>query len=433
MIIWKVSICSVAVVCFISFAWAVKKHFLLTDSDKMPSQMRVLSALAFVFMVLQLITIVDTSDAGVWATSFGLILYSTSLVVFWWAVATTKDRLTLAFSTDGPQYLITIGPYRYIRHPFYTSYILFWLAGAIVTSEWLLVPPVVIMTFLYFRAARMEEGKFACSDLNMHYKGYRERTGMFVPRIFKRSPRTQLRIATASTDFERRQLILLRTRVYRQSGKHTSPRTMRDDFDGRALIVGVWKDNRPIATARVLALDPSDEWEHDRFIDWVYPLPDRRQTAEISRFCVDYRERSWITIKALCSGITQAIMDTRRRYFVACCTDELVPFYKTFFGAEFTGGSIVHSDLGTKEHHMFVCDYQLGMVGVNIDFFGWLSLWPKLASAGLRNGNLLPWIPNWRRRLFLLKCRVGGLAEPLASSIAARLRRRNTNRRRGHK
>lgn len=230
---------------------------------------------------------------------------------------------------------------------------------------------------------------------------------------------TKFRVSIASTPAEKVQLISLRTKVYRQSGKHTNLKVMSDNFDEKALIVGVWKDGRPIATARVLALDPHDEWEHDRFINWDDSMPDREETAEISRFCVDYRERSWITIKALCSGIAQAIINTRRRYFVACCTDELVPFYKTFFGAEFTGESIIHSDLGPKEHHMFVCDYQLGMVGVNIDFFGWLSLWPKLASTGLSNGNLLPWIPPWRRRLFFLKCTVGGLAEPLATTIWA--------------
>ena len=118
--------------------------------------------------------------------------------------------------------------------------------------------------------------------------------------------KNELRIAVASTQTEKEQLISLRTRVYRQVGKHSSPQTMTDIFDEKALIVGVWKNDKPIATARVLALDASEEWEHDRFIKWDDSLPNREETAEISRFCIDYRERSYETIKALCFGIAVA-------------------------------------------------------------------------------------------------------------------------------
>lgn len=175
-----------------------------------------------------------------------------------------------------------------------------------------------------------------------------------------------LRVSIASTPTEKQQLISIRTQIYRQVGKHTTQNIMSDIFDENAILVGVWKNDKPIASARVISLNPDDEWEHDRFIKWDKTLPDRTETAEVSRFCIIYHERSWNTIKALCFGISLAIVKTKRRYLLACCTDELVPFYKIFFGAKFTGHSIFHSDLGPKIHHMFFCDYQLGLVAIAI-------------------------------------------------------------------
>ena len=242
--------------------------------------------------------------------------------------------------------------------------------------------------------------------------------------------KTNLRVMVASTKAEIEELISLRTQIYRQVGKHSSPQTMTDIFDEKALIVGVWKDNKPIATARVLALDPAEEWEHDRFIKWDNLLPNREETAEISRFCIDYRERNWTTIKALCSGIAQTVISTRRRYFLACCTDELVSFYKTFFGANFLGRSIIHSDLGTKEHFMFICDYQFGMVGENVKLAPWLSLWAKSAQTGLSDGTLLYWVPELQRKKFLLKCTIGSYLEPVASTLVDVIRRRQMKRNR---
>jgi protein-S-isoprenylcysteine O-methyltransferase Ste14 len=88
-----------------------------------------------------------------------------------------------AFSDDTPQFLLRHGPYRYVRHPFYASYLLFWVGTAVTTAGWLpwLVP--FGMLLLYARAATGEEQKFARSDLAQAYETYRQNTGMFLPRL----------------------------------------------------------------------------------------------------------------------------------------------------------------------------------------------------------------------------------------------------------
>jgi protein-S-isoprenylcysteine O-methyltransferase Ste14 len=106
------------------------------------------------------------------------------LMLFWWAIKTNREnRLSAAFSSDLPSQLVDRGPYRFIRHPFYTSYLLTWVAGIPASGQaWLLVTVAVMFT-IYFKAARMEEEKFRRSDLSENYRRYASRTGMFFPRL----------------------------------------------------------------------------------------------------------------------------------------------------------------------------------------------------------------------------------------------------------
>lgn len=109
----------------------------------------------------------------VYAAAFGLWA--------WTIVATRSAQLTLAFSRDLPNALIDRGPYRYVRHPFYTSYTLYWLAGSLATLTWWVAAPSIMASIFYVVAARSEERKFAASRLAGAYADYRSRTGMFLP------------------------------------------------------------------------------------------------------------------------------------------------------------------------------------------------------------------------------------------------------------
>jgi len=182
---WKILFGALSLSCFAGFAWAIKKHFCTVGKGfDMPAGMRVVSLLGLLFMISQLIAVATTTEFNFWAAIAGALFYILSFTLFWWAIAATRQkRLTLAFSEDAPEHLLASGPYRFVRHPFYAAYIFFWLAGLIATLQWWLFISVVAMTVLYFRAARMEENKFAITRLNAEYLSYRERTGMFLPKF----------------------------------------------------------------------------------------------------------------------------------------------------------------------------------------------------------------------------------------------------------
>ena len=112
--------------------------------------------------------------------------YVCALALFWWAIRTNSPRpLSASFSPDTPQHLVERGPYRLIRHPLYSSYLLTWTAGVVATGRLWLLPSLAVMLVIYFRAAREEEQKFVRSPLGGSYQQYQSRTGQFLPNPLK--------------------------------------------------------------------------------------------------------------------------------------------------------------------------------------------------------------------------------------------------------
>ncbi|MBI5495462.1 MAG: isoprenylcysteine carboxylmethyltransferase family protein [Deltaproteobacteria bacterium] len=120
---------------------------------------------------------------GTGAAAAGLVLLTLSAALFaWCAVTTRRTRLSIAFSGDVPRHVQRDGPYAYVRHPFYTSYALSYVAGVVVTGEpWLLVPTALVLA-VFHAAALHEERKFRASDLAEEYAAYARTTGMYLPR-----------------------------------------------------------------------------------------------------------------------------------------------------------------------------------------------------------------------------------------------------------
>jgi protein-S-isoprenylcysteine O-methyltransferase Ste14 len=164
--------------CFAAFGWAVKGHFRAPGAISAAMKLiGALSLLGFLSFLWQL-----RNGAIAWPVVAGLFVLS--LWLFAWAVHTTRFYPpTLAFDTERPHILFCQGPYRYVRHPFYLSYMLFWVGTAISTPSLGAWAAPLILGALYYRAALREEQKFARSDLAPDYDAYRRQAGMFLPRL----------------------------------------------------------------------------------------------------------------------------------------------------------------------------------------------------------------------------------------------------------
>ncbi|HEY6004186.1 MAG TPA: isoprenylcysteine carboxylmethyltransferase family protein [Anaeromyxobacter sp.] len=111
-----------------------------------------------------------------------LALLAVALGLFLWAAWANRARkLGLAFAEALPEHVQSGGPYALVRHPFYASYLLAFLGGAVAAGSPWLVPAVFAGALTYWRAARDEEERFARSPLAVAYGEYAARTGMFLP------------------------------------------------------------------------------------------------------------------------------------------------------------------------------------------------------------------------------------------------------------
>lgn len=163
-------------------AWASARHFARDEREPAGATL------------LTLATVVGTA-LNVWHTlrhpntvrldadlAIGISL--AAFVVFFAAIRATRRRgLSLAFSDRTPGAVIHGGIYRVIRHPFYASYILYWLSWLPLTS----LDPVAcvmaaIMIVAYKLAAEKEE-RLLTARLGQPYSALARRTWRFMPGV----------------------------------------------------------------------------------------------------------------------------------------------------------------------------------------------------------------------------------------------------------
>ncbi len=118
-----------------------------------------------------------------WPMLIGGALGTGAQALFWGAIrAHAGHRPSGAFAADAPTGIVRRGPYRWVRHPFYTAYVMAFVAGAVFAQFlWLWVVPAW-MVAIYVLAARQEERLILCSPLAPAYTAYEREAGAFVPR-----------------------------------------------------------------------------------------------------------------------------------------------------------------------------------------------------------------------------------------------------------
>lgn len=162
------------------YLWSMRVHFRSSATSPAATlTFSVVAATALFFLVMLWV-----HPQPLAAKIVGLAIQLASSALFWWAIVRSrKARLRFVFASDNPDSLVTDGPFGYIRHPFYTSYIIFWLGWGIATWSLWAILPVVAIFVLYLIAALGEEKKFSHTELAGAYEAHRKRAGLFWPRL----------------------------------------------------------------------------------------------------------------------------------------------------------------------------------------------------------------------------------------------------------
>ena len=102
----------------------------------------------------------------------------------------TAKTLDFAFSNEVGS-IVTTGPFKIVRHPFYTSYMLAWFASSFLFNSLLLWITLLYLVAFYYLSAKKEEGVILKSVYSKEYENYVRNVGMFLPRIKNGSDKIQ--------------------------------------------------------------------------------------------------------------------------------------------------------------------------------------------------------------------------------------------------
>ncbi|MCE9546755.1 MAG: isoprenylcysteine carboxylmethyltransferase family protein [Planctomycetia bacterium] len=98
-----------------------------------------------------------------------------------WTFHTLGPNLTDTVAVRQHATLVTSGPYRWIRHPFYASFALAATADSLVTANWFLALTGILTFSLIVLRIRAEEARLL-ARFGGAYRSYMRTTGRFWPR-----------------------------------------------------------------------------------------------------------------------------------------------------------------------------------------------------------------------------------------------------------
>ncbi|MCK4464663.1 MAG: isoprenylcysteine carboxylmethyltransferase family protein [Bacteroidales bacterium] len=114
----------------------------------------------------------------------GVVFGTLSLPLLIWVQQTLGRYWSTNLQLRKEHILITTGPYRWVRHPMYTALFTFFIAGSLISANWLFILlTMVVIVGLYIRIGKEEI--MMIEKFGDEYRDYMKRTGRFLPRLIR--------------------------------------------------------------------------------------------------------------------------------------------------------------------------------------------------------------------------------------------------------
>lgn len=117
----------------------------------------------------------------VWLRWIGVPLGVSGGLLLVWAFRSLGKNLTDTVVTRNAHTLVTEGPYRWVRHPFYDAAALCIMANSLMTANWFVFSTGVLAFALIVVRTRKEEENLM-ARFGVSYAEYMCRTGRFLPK-----------------------------------------------------------------------------------------------------------------------------------------------------------------------------------------------------------------------------------------------------------
>lgn len=99
-----------------------------------------------------------TVDLPTWLRVVGLAGHVAVFATWYWAMRTNPFfSAAVRIQRDRGHYVVTSGPYRFVRHPGYASFVLFGWGGPVALGSWWAAALHVVFVVLFVRRAALED------------------------------------------------------------------------------------------------------------------------------------------------------------------------------------------------------------------------------------------------------------------------------------
>ncbi|MCX8032470.1 MAG: isoprenylcysteine carboxylmethyltransferase family protein [Thermoleophilia bacterium] len=120
-----------------------------------------------------------------WLRWSGLVLAIAALALFVWVHHHLGRNFSVSLRIFRDQALVTTGPYRWVRHPMYTAFLVLHVAAFLMTANWFIGITWMggLVVILVLRVRREEA--MMCEHFGEEYGSYMRRTGRLIPPILR--------------------------------------------------------------------------------------------------------------------------------------------------------------------------------------------------------------------------------------------------------
>lgn len=117
-----------------------------------------------------------------WLRWTGAAIGACSSLLMYWTLSSLGKNLTDTVFVRSEATLVTHGPYRWVRHPFYVTAALLMTSATLISANWLIgASSLLVLTLLAIRTPKEEQ--MLLTRFGEQYREYISKTGRFFPRV----------------------------------------------------------------------------------------------------------------------------------------------------------------------------------------------------------------------------------------------------------
>ena len=142
----------------------------------------------FLFLILYLGSFFDFAKMNlplILRIFLGIPIFIFGLFIFFWGHRTLGENWSsiVEKKPSKPKNLVKTGPYRYVRHPLYTSTFMVIIGLGIIISNWILSLGILLTFTLIYLIKIPKEERFLIKTFGKRYKDYMQKTGKIFPKL----------------------------------------------------------------------------------------------------------------------------------------------------------------------------------------------------------------------------------------------------------